>query len=93
MLRLADALEIVARRAALIREKAKPGVMLAVPLGECELRPRLGNDLWFAAINGPQATVVGGQESAIQRLEKELQSMEVVARRVASEQGSHTPSA
>ena len=91
VLRLADALEIVARRAALIREKAKPGVMLAVPLGECELRPRLGNDLWFAAINGPQATVVGGQESAIQRLEKELQSMEVVARRVASEQGSHTP--
>ena len=33
VLRLDDALEIVARRAAWIHEKAEPGVMLAVPLG------------------------------------------------------------
>ena len=34
VLQLADALELVARRAALIHEKAEPGVMLAVPLGQ-----------------------------------------------------------
>jgi thioesterase domain-containing protein/malonyl CoA-acyl carrier protein transacylase/acyl carrier protein len=91
VLRLDDALEIVARRAAWIHDKAEPGVMLAVPLAEPDLRPRLGNDLWFAAINSPQATVVGGREPAIQRLEAELQLVGVVTRRVASEQGSHTP--
>ncbi len=91
VLRLDDALEIVARRAAWIQDKAQPGVMLAVPLAEAELGPLLGEDLWFAAINSPQATVVGGREASIERLEEKLKGMEVVTRRVASEQGSHTP--
>ena len=91
VLRLEDALEVVALCAAWIYEKAEPGAMLAVPLTAEELRPRLDQDLWFAAINSPQATVVGGREQAIQRLEEELKQMEVVTRRVASEQGSHTP--
>ena len=78
VLRLDDALEIVANRAAWIQDKAEPGVMLAVPLAEPDLRPLLGSDLWFAAINSPQATVVGGREASIQRLEEELKGMEMV---------------
>ncbi len=88
---LEDALELVARRAEWIEEMAEPGVMLAVPLTEAELTPRLRDGVWIAAVNSPQATVVGGREDAIQRLEEELKQAEVATRRVASEQGSHTP--
>ena len=91
VLELEDALELVARRAQWIEEMAEPGVMLAVPLTEAELTPRLGDGVWVAAVNSPQATVVGGREDAIQRLEEELKQAEVATRRVASEQGSHTP--
>jgi malonyl CoA-acyl carrier protein transacylase/thioesterase domain-containing protein/acyl carrier protein len=91
VLRLEDALTFVARRAEWITERAEPGVMLAVPLGECELLPRIGKDVWIAAVNSPQATVVGGREEAIVRLERELEQAEVVSRRVESAQGSHTP--
>ena len=63
---------LVARRAQWIGAMAEPGVMLAVPLTESEIRPRLGEDLWVAATNSPQATVIGGREEAIGRLEQEL---------------------
>ena len=61
VLRLGDALMMVAQRARWIEELAEPGVMLAVPLAEEEIQPRLGEGLWVAAINSPQATVVGGR--------------------------------
>ena len=91
VLRLEDALVMVARRAEWIEAMAEPGVMLAVPLTEAEIRPRLGEELWVAAVNSPQATVIGGREEAIGRLEEELRKAEVATRRVASDQGSHTP--
>jgi thioesterase domain-containing protein/malonyl CoA-acyl carrier protein transacylase/acyl carrier protein len=91
VLRLEDALMLVARRAEWIEELAEPGAMLAVPLTEAEIRPRLGEALWVAAVNSPQATVVGGREEAIRRLEEDLKAADVVTRRVASDQGSHTP--
>ena len=91
VLRLEDALVMVARRAQWIEELAEPGVMLAVPLTEAEIQPRLGEGLWVAAVNSPQATVVGGREESVRRLEEELHKAEVVTRRVASDQGSHTP--
>ena len=65
--------------------------MLAVPLTEAEIQPRLGDGLWVAAVNSPQATVIGGRHESIERLEEELKNAEVVTRRVASDQGSHTP--
>jgi thioesterase domain-containing protein/malonyl CoA-acyl carrier protein transacylase len=91
VLRLEDALMLVARRAQWIQELAEPGVMLAVPLTEAEIQPRLGDGLWVAAVNSPQATIVGGRYGSIERLEEELKKAEVVTRRVASDQGSHTP--
>ena len=62
-----------------------------MPLTEAEIMPRLGEGLWVAAVNSPQATVVGGRPDAIRQLEDELQKIEVATRRVASDQGSHTP--
>jgi thioesterase domain-containing protein/malonyl CoA-acyl carrier protein transacylase/acyl carrier protein len=91
VLQLEDALLLVARRAQWIEEFAEPGVMLAVPRPEAEVLPRLGDGLWVAAVNSPQATVVGGREESIRQLEEQLSADEIVTRRVASDQGSHTP--
>jgi thioesterase domain-containing protein/malonyl CoA-acyl carrier protein transacylase len=91
ILRLEDALMMVARRAQWIEEMALPGAMLAVPLTAAEILPRLGGDIWIAAVNSPQATVIGGREAAIAQLEEELKRDDVASRRVASDQGSHTP--
>jgi thioesterase domain-containing protein/malonyl CoA-acyl carrier protein transacylase/acyl carrier protein len=91
VLGLEDALLLVARRAQWIEEMAEPGVMLAVPLTEPEIAPRLGDGLWVAAVNSPQATVVGGRPDASERLEAQLSESSVASRRVASDQGSHTP--
>ena len=91
VLQLEDALLLVARRAQWIEEFAERGVMLAVPRPEGEVLPWLGDGLWVAAVNSPQATVVGGREESICRLEEQLKEVEIVTRRVASDQGSHTP--
>ena len=82
---------MVARRAQWIEELAEPGVMLAVRSPESEIQPRLGEGLWVAAVNSPQATVVGGREESIQPARRGTPEVEVVTRRVASDQGSHTP--
>ena len=91
VLRMEDALLMLARRAEWIDEMAEPGVMLAVPMAEAEVRPRLGEGVWVAAANSPQATVLGGREDAVVRLEGELQADGVVTRRVVSMNGTHTP--
>ena len=91
VLRMEDALLMLAKRAEWIDAMAEPGVMLAVPVAEAEIRPRLGEGVWVAAANSPQATVLGGREDAIQKLEAELQEAGIVARRVVSMNGTHTP--
>lgn len=68
-----DSLTMLARRAQWIDQLAEPGVMLAVAAGEADVSPRLGDGVWLAAVNSPQATVVGGRSESIERLEGELQ--------------------
>ena len=91
VLGMEDALIMLARRAEWIDELAEPGVMVAVPTTEAEILPRLGAELWIAAVNSPQATVVGGRKDAIQRLEEELKEAGIASRRVVSMNGTHTP--
>ncbi|WP_281955801.1 type I polyketide synthase [Pseudophaeobacter arcticus] len=62
---LPDALRIVAARAALIRDRAAAGGMLAVPLGEDELLGILPVTLSLAAANGPRLSVVSGPDPAL----------------------------
>lgn len=91
VLRMEDSLEMLARRAAWIDELAEPGGMLAVPAAESEIQPYLADGLWIAAANSPQASVVGGREEAIRGLEERLAAAGMVARRVISMNGTHTP--
>ncbi len=61
---LDDALTLVARRGKMMQD-LDPGSMLAVPLSEENLTPLLSPDLSVAVINGPELTVVSGEENDI----------------------------
>ncbi|HEV7514944.1 MAG TPA: amino acid adenylation domain-containing protein, partial [Thermoanaerobaculia bacterium] len=68
---LQDALTLVAARGRLMDETGE-GVMLAVPLAEADLLPRLGPELAIAAINGPERCVVSGPREATALFEERL---------------------
>lgn len=91
VLRMEDALVMLARRAEWIDQMAQPGVMLAVSAGENDILPRLSDRIWLAAVNSPQSTVVGGSDEEIKKLEQGLQEAGVASRRVVSMNGTHTP--
>ena len=62
---LDDALALVARRGRLM-QGMPAGTMLAVPVGEDEVRRLLPAELSLAAVNGPSACVVSGPAPAIE---------------------------
>jgi acyl transferase domain-containing protein len=85
-----DALQLVARRAALI-QKLPPAVMLAVPLSEAALQPLLGEGLYLAAVNTPSLAVVSGTVEAVTGLEAALEAQGVLFRRLRAGHPFHSP--
>ncbi len=69
---LADALHIVAARAKLIETHVARGGMLAVPMGEAELTPRLPDTLSLSAANGPRLCVVAGPPAELSAFQAQL---------------------
>ena len=87
---LEDALTLIARRAALVQ--AQPGgAMLAIRLPEKEVLPLLNPQLAIAAINSPNLCVVSGSNEAIAKLEEELGSNKIAARRLQTSHAFHSP--
>jgi phthiocerol/phenolphthiocerol synthesis type-I polyketide synthase E len=64
MLDVDDAVRLVAARARLVAARP-PGAMLAVPLGEADLRPHLRAGVDLAAVNGKSASALSGDATAI----------------------------
>ncbi len=87
---LEDALKLVVARARLM-EALPQSAMLGVSLPAAQLRRELEGSLWIAAVNGPSASVVAGEEQAVAALEQQLTARGVVARRVPALQAFHTP--
>ena len=74
-------------------QSAAPGAMLSVALSASELEERIaGAGCSLAAINGPQACVISGDEAAITLLEQELISQEAVVKRLATSHAYHSAS-
>ncbi|MEV5892490.1 SDR family NAD(P)-dependent oxidoreductase [Nonomuraea fuscirosea] len=73
---IAEAAMLVAARCAAAARAAGGGAMLAVPLGEGDVRELLSRhpQLDLAAVNAPGACVVSGPAEAIDRLVSELQA-------------------
>lgn len=67
------------------------GVMRAVLLGAAELEPMLGDEVWIAAYNAPQLTVVSGTEAAIAAFEDRLKSAGVWCKPVDASHAFHSP--
>jgi phthiocerol/phenolphthiocerol synthesis type-I polyketide synthase E len=90
VLRLEDALSLVAARGRLV-QPLPPGGMLAVSLPEAELAPLLGGGLALAAHNGPDLCVVAGPAEAVARAQERLEARGVECRRLLISHAFHCP--
>jgi FkbM family methyltransferase len=90
VLSLADALFLVARRARLI-EALPAGAMLAVPLAEADLTPRLEGGLAVSGINGGTLCTVAGEPAAIAALAVRLAGDGIAAQVLPTTHAFHTP--
>jgi acyl transferase domain-containing protein len=86
---LEDALRLVALRGRLMQEM-EPGPMLAVSLGEEELRPLLSDGLSLAAVNGPASCVVSGAVAHVEELIGRLLVRGVRCRRLQTSHAFHS---
>jgi len=86
---LEDALALVAERGRLMQE-LPPGAMLAVPLPEDGLLPRIGPSLALAAVNGLGRCVVSGDEREVAALEAELAGQGIAVRRLHTSHAFHS---
>ncbi|MFE0464319.1 SDR family NAD(P)-dependent oxidoreductase, partial [Kitasatospora sp. NPDC058965] len=90
-LSLADAAAVVAIRSRAIAGLGLTGqgAMAAVPLAVADL-PALGGSIAVAAVNGPAATVVSGERTAVEALVERLRAEGVRARLVPVDYASHS---
>jgi len=89
VLRLEDALRLVALRARMI-DALPAGAMLAVPLGETELRALLPATLDLAAVNTPGSCVVAGPRGEVEAFEAALAERGTVSRRLPTRHAFHS---
>ncbi|MFJ2439737.1 type I polyketide synthase, partial [Streptomyces sp. NPDC087658] len=94
VLSLADACTLVAARAKLMRELPPGGAMFAVQATEDEVAPLLADapdTVAVAAVNGPSALVLAGEESAVARIAARLESEGHRTKRLRVSHAFHSP--
>ncbi|MGB2572479.1 SDR family NAD(P)-dependent oxidoreductase [Micromonospora citrea] len=93
VLSLPDAARVVALRSRAIRALAGHGAMASVALPADTVRERIarhGDRIAVAAVNGPAAVVVSGEEAAVAELLDELAADGARVRRIAVDYASHS---
>ena len=94
MLSLADACRLVAARGRLMQALPAGGAMVSVQAAEDEVLPRLDGTaarLSVAALNGPQATVVAGEESAVLEIAMHFEALGRKAKILSVSHAFHSP--
>ncbi|MES4909144.1 type I polyketide synthase [Streptomyces sp. NPDC000395] len=87
----ADACTLVAARARLMQELPAGGCMVAIEAAEDEVVPRLDAAVSIAAVNGPRAVVVAGEESAVERVAARFAEEGRRTRRLTVSHAFHSP--
>ncbi|MEV6628962.1 acyltransferase domain-containing protein, partial [Amycolatopsis sp. NPDC051114] len=90
VLSLEDACRLVAARASLMQALPTGGAMLAVQATEDEVAAVLGDGAGFAAINGPQATVVSGEVEAVEAIARHFAGLGRKVRRLTVSHAFHS---
>jgi amino acid adenylation domain-containing protein len=86
---LEDAVALVAARGRLM-QSLPAGAMLAVPMGEAELRPLLGPGLSLAAINAPELCVISGPVETVAAFHEQLVARGSQGWRLATSHAFHS---
>ncbi|MBL1117661.1 SDR family NAD(P)-dependent oxidoreductase, partial [Streptomyces sp. 110] len=90
VLTLEDAAVLVAARGRLMEALPEGGAMVAVGAGEERVRPLLVSGVDVAAVNGPVAVVLSGDEEAVLRVAQELSEQGCRTRRLAVSHAFHS---
>ncbi|MFD8993473.1 type I polyketide synthase, partial [Streptomyces abikoensis] len=88
---LEDACSLVAARARLMDALPAGGAMVAVQASEDEVTPRLTAGVSIAAVNGPEAVVIAGEEAAVLRIAEELAAEGRKTQRLSVSHAFHSP--
>ncbi|MEU3642884.1 type I polyketide synthase [Lentzea sp. NPDC034063] len=91
ILDLADAARLVAARGALMAALPAGGAMVAVEAAEDEVLPLLGDEVSLAAVNGPAAVVVAGEENAATAIAQHFAELGRRTRRLNVSHAFHSP--
>ncbi|MFF4503028.1 SDR family NAD(P)-dependent oxidoreductase [Streptomyces sp. NPDC001401] len=90
VLSLADACALVAARGRLTQELPGGGAMVAVAAPADEVRPLLTQGVEIAAVNGPAAVVLSGDEAAVLALAEHFAAKGAKTRRLQVSYASHS---
>nr|WP_308297042.1 SDR family NAD(P)-dependent oxidoreductase [Streptomyces sp. UNOB3_S3] len=88
---LEDACSLVAARARLMSALPSGGAMVAVQASEDEVTPRLIAGVSIAAVNGPDAVVIAGEEAAVLRIAEGLAAEGRKTQRLSVSHAFHSP--
>ncbi|WKU48879.1 SDR family NAD(P)-dependent oxidoreductase [Streptomyces sp. VNUA116] len=91
VLPLADACTLVAARGRLMNALPAGGAMVAIEASEKEVAARLTGGVSIAAVNGPEAVVISGEETHVLRIAGEFAAENRKSRRVPVRMASHSP--
>ncbi|MFJ4923954.1 SDR family NAD(P)-dependent oxidoreductase, partial [Streptomyces sp. NPDC088725] len=88
---LEDACRLVTARASLMQALPRGGAMIALRATEDEITPLLTDRVSIAAVNGPQAVVIAGDESAALEIAAHFEALERKTSRLRVSHAFHSP--